>query len=105
MDPLGESTPAEPGIWRLREDSFRSISAALDADDGEGDTIASMECKCSALLAALIIMLSKLKDADPLLRLFFFGFFGMTRALRIRLLSSSSRGLRNCFRLGEGVTA
>lgn len=100
-EPLGETAP-DPGIWRLREDSFLNISAILFVGVVDGEIRASVAGRFSALLAALRIMLSKLLAASSP-RLFFLGPLGATSDLRIRRRSSSSRGLRNWLlrRVGE----
>ncbi len=125
-DALGEIPPV-PGIWRLREDSFRKNSAP----DGEGESALPLPpppppppglFSASALRAALMMRLSKF--AAELRRLSLAAAMaptppglpwlppcpggaswlpvlllpaGVTSILRIFLRSSSSRGLRKFF--------
>ena len=79
-------------------DSLRKLSLPLAPEANEGEiavAVAAVTGRFSALLAALIIMLSKTLAEDSLRLLLSFAPLGATRDLRSRLLSSSSLGLRN----------
>ena len=86
-------------------DSLRKLSLPPASAGNEGDSavaaVASVTGRFSALLAALMIMLSKTLARRLLLSL---DSLGATSCLSSRLRSSSSLGLRNWFRFGEGLT-
>ena len=91
--------------WRLTVDSLRKFSLPLASAANEGDigvTVAAVTGMFSALLAALMIMLSKTLAEDSLRLLLSFAPLD-TNDLRSRLLSSSSLGLRNWFRFWQGL--